>query len=140
MAAPRIYWDSCVAIYRVEQAAPWFERIEQHLLRLPDDARVCLTDLTWMECRVGPVRAGDSTLLARYDEFFGHADALWVPLTREVFAGALQLRALHRIKVPDALHLAAAMAADCAEFWTHDSRLASAAAGHLRVVDLHDNP
>ena len=55
--AARIYWDSCVAIYQVEQVGPWLAHIEQRLLGLPGDARLCFTDLTWMECRVGPMRA-----------------------------------------------------------------------------------
>ena len=134
--ASRIYWDSCVAIYRVEQVVPWSARIEQRLLELPGDARVCLCDLTWMECRIGPMRAGNSSLLARYDEFFARPEVAWTPLTREVFGRASQLRAAHRIKAPDALHLAAALVDGCTEFWTHDDRLASAAAGHIRVVSL----
>ena len=138
--ASRIYWDSCVAIYQVEQVAPWFARIEQRMLSLPGDARLCLTDLTWMECRVGPMRAGNASLLARYDEFFARSEIIWAPLTREVFARASQLRAAHRIKTPDALHLAAALVDGCTELWTHDDRLASVAAGHLRVVTLDDNP
>ena len=137
--AARIYWDSCVAIYRVEQVGPWSARIEQRLFGLPGDARLCFTDLTWMECRVGPMRAGNAPLLGRYDEFFARPEISWGPLTREVFARASQLRAAHRIKTPDALHLAAALVDGCTEFWTHDDRLASAAAGHLRVVDLDEN-
>lgn len=137
--ASRIYWDSCVAIYRVEQVAPWFARIERCLLGLPGDARLCLTDLTWMECRIGPMRAGNAPLLARYDEFFARPEISWTPLAREVFARASQLRAAHRIKTPDALHLAAALVDGCTEFWTHDDRLAIVAAGHLRVVALDEN-
>lgn len=137
--AARIYRDSCVAIYQVEQVGPWSARIGQRLLGLPGDARLCFTDLRWMGCRVGPMRAGNAPLLGRYDEFFARPEISWAPLTREVFARASQLRAAHRIKTPDALHPAAALVDGCIEFWTHDDRLASAAAGHLRVVALDEN-
>ncbi len=136
----RIYWDSYVAIYRVEQVEPWFGHIERHLLGLPADARLCLTDLTWMECRVSPMSAANTALLARYDEFFARPEVAWLPLTREVFARAAQLRAAHRIKTPDALHLAAALEGGCTEFWTNDSRLADAASGHVQTIALGDNP
>lgn len=134
--ASRIYLDSCVAIYRVEQIEPWSARIERHLLALPLDARLCLSDLTWMECRIGPLRAGDTALLTRYDDFFARSEATSVPMTRAVFGRASELRAAHRIKTPDALHLAVALAGGCTEFWTNDDRLANAAADHVRVVVL----
>jgi len=41
----------------------------------------------------------------------------------EVFRIATELRARHRIKTPDALHLATAMHYGCCEFWTNDDRL-----------------
>lgn len=138
--ASRIYFDSCIAIYRVEQIEPWSARIEQRLLALPGDARLCLSDLTWMECRVGPLRAGDPALLTRYDDFFARPEATSLSMTRAVFARASELRAAHRIKTPDALHLAAALVGGCTDFWTNDDRLANVATGHLRVFALDENP
>ncbi len=46
-----------------------------------------------------------------------------------VFERATRLRADHRLKTPDALHLATAMRHSCVEFWTNDDRLNSVAAG-----------
>ena len=60
------------------------------------------------------------------------------PRSASVFALASELRAAHRIKTPDALHLAAALAGGCTEFWTNDDRLANAAASHVRVVALDE--
>ena len=84
-----------------------------------------VSDLVRLECRVVPVRNGDSELLGRFNQPFG--DMGLVPMNRAVFERAAELRARHRIKTPDALHLAAALEHGCDEFWTNDDRLASAA-------------
>ena len=62
----------------------------------------------------------------------------WATLVndRPVFDKATRLRAAHRLKSPDALHLAAAIESHCTQFWTNDRRLAAAAAGHLEVHAL----
>lgn len=130
----RIYWDSCVAIYRVEHVEPWSSRLAAREAELGDEFVLCVSDLTWMECRVGPVASGHAELLARYDEFFARAELVRVPLDREVFRLATQLRATHRLKTPDALHLAAALSAGCDELWTNDHRLDTAAAAALSVI------
>ncbi len=56
-----------------------------------------------------------------------------VELTTAVFNLATELRASHRLRTPDALHLAAALSAGCSEFWTNDTRLAAMAGQHLTV-------
>lgn len=59
-----------------------------------------------------------------------------IDLTAKVFDLATELRARHRIKTPDALHLAASVLAGCSEFWTHDARLSQAAAPYLRLLNF----
>ncbi|MBS3952720.1 MAG: PIN domain-containing protein [Methylomicrobium sp.] len=44
-----------------------------------------------------------------------------------LIARALNLRVKHKIKTPDALHLATAIENGCTEFWTNDNRLKEAA-------------
>jgi predicted nucleic acid-binding protein len=102
---------------------------------------LCVTELLRLECRIQPLAQGDSELLALYDELFDQPGLIWQPLNREVFDLACRLRAQHRLKTPDALHLAAAATAGCDEFWTHDRRLAAAGAGLIQVSEIStDNP
>lgn len=131
---PRIYWDSCIAIYRIEQVEPWASRIAQLITAIGDDFVLHVSDLTWMECRVAPLAAARTDLLARYDTFFARPEISWSPMDRRVFAKATELRAAYRLKTPDALHLAAALAGGCDELWTNDHRLDAAAAESLRMV------
>ena len=76
-----------------------------------------------MECRVGPLRAKDATLLAQYDHVFAAPDQLVLPLTGQVCDRAAVIRADYGFSTPDALNLAAAVEAGCAVFLTNDARL-----------------
>lgn len=134
----RIYCDACVLIYRVEGALPWARQAVEARMReaLPGGLALCVTELLRLECRVQPMAQGDDELLARYDALFELPELIWQPLNREVFDLACRLRAQHRLKTPDALHLAAALTAGCDEFWTHDRRLAAAGEGWIQVIDI----
>jgi predicted nucleic acid-binding protein len=92
-----------------------------------------VSELTRLECRVGPMRDGDEPLLTQYGRFFALPSVARVPMTTEVFETATSLRAAHGIHTPDALHLAAAIVGGCDELWTNDDRLANAAGRHIRI-------
>lgn len=49
-----------------------------------------------------------------------------IDLNRIVFGQATDLRVIHNLKTPDALHLAAALTANCDQFWTNDQQLVKA--------------
>jgi predicted nucleic acid-binding protein len=97
---------------------------------------VVATELARLESRIGALRRGQVDHLETYRQFFDGSDMQ--PMDREVFDLATELRVRHRIKTPDALHLAAAIHSSCAELWTNDKRLASAAQGRIRIVDWDD--
>ncbi len=126
-----VYLDSCVVIYYVQGALPIRHALGEDFAAAPRGLRV--SDLTRLECRVRPIRNGNADLLARYDEFFSLPEVTHLPITSEVFDLATELRAQHSIRTVDALHLSAAIVHECDEFYTADSRLAAAAADHIRV-------
>ena len=130
----RIYWDSCIFIYRVQQVKPWCVTIDQHLRSIPAPARLVITDLTRLECRVLPIRTGDDDLLERFDTTFALPSCEQWPCDHTIFNLAIDLRARHNLKTPDALHLAAALVARCDQFWTNDTRLNQAADGRIAIV------
>lgn len=130
---PRIYWDSCVFIYRVQAVDPWVERIRKQLDALAE-YRLCFTGLTRLECRVLPLRSGDAGLLALYERVFASTEAEEISFSRPLFDLAAELRASHQLKTPDALHVAAAIVSGCDEFWTNDGRIAQAVGGRIRIV------
>ena len=81
------------------------------------------SELTRLECRVKPMRAGDAALLAQYDRFFNTTVNEIVPLSRAVIDRATEIRAQHGFATPDAIHIAAALVARCDLFLTNDHRL-----------------
>lgn len=87
--------------------------------------RVAVGDLSRMECRVQPLNAADRPLLARFDAYFARPDIIVLPLSAAVCERAASIRARHRSRTPDALHLAAAIIGGCDLFLTNDAHLAA---------------
>src|SRR5512134_1143855 len=104
----KVYLDSCIVIYLIEGPESLSRQI-QSALRPADGepATVFFSDLTRLECRVGPLRKGDSSLLRQFDQFFASQDLQKIAIEGAVFDLATELRASHVAKTPDALHLAA---------------------------------
>lgn len=131
---PRLYLDSCIISYYVEQHPDYFGPVDARINA--GDSLMTVSDLCRLECLVHPMRAGDAARLTAFERFFA-ADDLWItPCSSSVFKPATELRAHHRLKTPNALHLAAAIEAGCDELRTDDHRLDAAASGHLRTVNL----
>lgn len=116
----KVYLDSCILIYLLEGEYDFRTLITEKIL---DNANIeyCISLLTRMECRVGPLREGNLDLLEEYDELFDSMTIL--DLNADVFDKAADLRAKKKIRTPDALHIACASIHGCGEFWTNDERL-----------------
>jgi uncharacterized protein len=124
----KIYLDSCIAIYLVEEH-PLYCRPIEHVLA-QSEGIVCYSPLTELECLVLPLRLKRADLLDKFSRFF--ALNLKLVMHDEVYQEAAQLRAEFGIKTPDALHLATARFYRCTELWTNDCRL-SGVAGDLAI-------
>lgn len=133
----RFYPDACVIIYLVERHAGLYEHVKPRFdAALRDGHTLATSELARMECRVGPLKVGDTAALEDFDRFFSHFSQHWCSWPRTVFDRAAEFRVTHRLKAIDALHLAAAIDSSCDEFWTNDTRLAAAAGAHLSVIDI----
>ena len=120
-----IYADANVIIRLLEGDAATRAPLEARLFSLKGTAGFFHTSrLSWLECRIKPLRANDSKLLALYDAFFASADVTMVELTRPVVERATDLRAGLNVKTPDALHLASAICSGVTAFLTGDKGLA----------------
>lgn len=128
-----VYWDSCIFIYYLEADEEVRLKIRAKLLSIPD-AVLCHTALTELECRVEPMRNGKHDLLSQYERLFTSPLTRRLALSDSVYQRATELRALHRLKTPDALHLATALEHGCDSFWTRDDRLAHAGMGHMQLI------
>jgi predicted nucleic acid-binding protein len=117
----RVYLDSAIIIYAVEQVMPYASIIETRL-SAPDI--VCITsDLARMECRVKPIQIKNIELLKDYDYYFEMAMAEIIVLSRQVIDCATNIRAICGFKTPDSIHLASALVSRCDVFLTNDYQL-----------------
>jgi predicted nucleic acid-binding protein len=121
-----VYLDTVICIYAVE-GAPSFqtrERARLATMRAAGD-QPAISDLTWPECRVKPIRLGDAVALADMEAFLTASDVVRVPMPKAAYERACRIRAVHNYKLADALHLAAAVESGCGLFLTNDHRVSS---------------
>ena len=131
------FLDASAVIYAVEGSPKWSEALKQQLrqLAMADQAsagglQLAISRLSWLECRVGPLRRRDAEALARFDAFFLHPDLEWVELSPAVVERATLLRAEHNLRTPDALQ-----AASCLQLGA-DAVMVTGDAGFQRVPTL----
>ncbi|MSP59780.1 MAG: PIN domain-containing protein [Myxococcales bacterium] len=103
----KVHLDACILIDRVEGATLCQQAAEAALTSPGLGDTTCISDLVRFECMVKPVRLGDATLRAAYETEFGFHETLAIP--SGVFDLAAELRGVHRLKTPDALHAACAI-------------------------------
>lgn len=119
-----VYLDTNIVIYTVEQDPVFGPKVRTRLAtaRAAGDA-LMISDLTRMECLVGPLQSGDAAAEADFHTFFGVTNV--VALTAGVCDRAARIRATHHFKPMDALQLAAAVEHGAHVFLTADARLGS---------------
>ncbi len=117
----RIYLDSCLVIYLVEEHPIFAPLLENEIAVTPDFIFIT-SHLTEMECLIIPIRQNNQTLIDKFRDWFKEVHSKSVH--ENIFRQAAQFRAdFSSLKTPDAIHLATAEFYDCDEFWTNDSRL-----------------
>ena len=118
-----IYLDSCVLIYAVERDDLQGRTVRRRMAESGET--FAISPLVRLECLVGALRSNEVDLYHSYLRSFGQLES--VQLNDDIFVSAAHLRVNHRLKSPDALHLAAAIAGGCSALWTNDDRLQAAA-------------
>jgi len=136
LPAGRIGIDTAVFIYFIEED-PRVLPVILPLFREVDEGKreVVTSALTLLEVLVVPYRVGNRPLAEQYEALLTRSRGVQlIEVTREQLRAAAQLRAVTRVKTPDALQLVAALGAGCTTFVTNDRRLP--AVPGLRVVEL----
>ena len=115
-----LYVDTAPLIYLGEHVPQYGDLVAQ---RLSSTDALVVSDLSRLECRVKPMRDGNTALLDEFDRFFNESVSEVLALSREVIDRATEIRSLYGFKTPDAIHLAAAILSNCELFLTNDRRL-----------------
>lgn len=106
------FFDASALIYLIEAKESFAGRVRKELTAVAKKhpgMGAAVSRLSWLECRVGPMKANDSTTLAAFDAFFARPDLVWVELTRDVVELAAAIRARHGLRTPDALQAASCL-------------------------------
>jgi predicted nucleic acid-binding protein len=111
--------DSAPIIYTLEgnadfaaRFAPMFQRHAQGELTL------AVTTITIAEVLTGPLKAGEEALAKRYRAVLESWQV--VDFTAQTAESAARLRGIYRLKLPDAIQLASALAINANALVTHD--------------------
>lgn len=125
-----IYWMEENPAY-LSRVQPLFPKVDRGEIEIVTSA------ITWLEVLVVPYRAGKVALAGRYEQLLTRASHLrLVDIDRQPLLAAAQLRAIHGIRAPDALQLAAGLATRATTLVTNDRRLPSVPG--LEVVRLSE--
>ena len=106
------FFDASALIYLIEGAEPFGTKVRKELTMAAKkypDLGAAVSRLSWLECRVGPMKRNDSVVLAAFDAFFSRTDLVWMELTKDVVELAAAIRVQTGLKAPDALQAASCL-------------------------------
>lgn len=117
--------DTAPLIYFIEEhpaylgkLRPFFEAAER------GDFRIVTSIVTLLEVLVHPLRSGRDDLACEYREILlRSANLSAIPLSEKIAEEAARLRAIHNLRMPDAIQLATAKTAGASWFLTNDMDL-----------------
>lgn len=106
------FFDASALIYLIEANEPFAGRVRRQLATLEQahsNMGAAVSRLSWLECRVGPMKNDDTVALALFDSFFARPDLVWIELDRNVVELATVIRVRHGLRTPDALQAASCL-------------------------------
>nr|WP_256477806.1 PIN domain-containing protein [Aurantimonas marianensis] len=124
-AEERYYLDANTVIAIVE-CGQTLNAAQHSFLASVDAGRVFATssEMALSECLVKPFRDLDTAAISTLLDFLnGRRTLPLVPLSRGVMIKAAQVRAATDAKLPDAIHIACAIDAECTVFLSSDRRV-----------------
>jgi len=107
-----LFLDANVIIYLIEGAREFQVRAAKRIgsyLKEDPASKMAVSRLSWLECRVKPLREQNQKALDAYESFFAEPDLIIVDLTAPVVETATQIRAAVGFSTPDALQAACAL-------------------------------
>lgn len=134
LAGKKVYLDTNVFIYTVEQVVPWAARTVEVLKAIDNgELSAATSELSLAEALVKPFQLGNEQAIRAYRGIFQtRASLRVVPIERGILVDAARLRGAclrgadtARAKLPDAIHTATALVEGCEVILTNDRRFHS---------------
>ncbi len=105
-----LYLDASAIIYGMEGPGDLRKAVLAWVTQAESSGGTVTTSrLSRLECRVRPLREGQSALMAQYEEFFMRRSLQVADVGASVIELATDLRVRYGLKTPDAIHVATAM-------------------------------
>ena len=119
----RVFWDTNLFIYLLEDVGPQSDRVAQVRERMLERGdELCTSTLTLGEVLVKPAEQGNEGLRQRYEDVLAQTARL-IAFDRETARRYAQIRRTRSIRPPDAIQLACAAQVGVDLFITNDDRL-----------------
>jgi predicted nucleic acid-binding protein len=121
----RVYLDANIFIYAVEASTEYLPTLTPLFELFADGgAAAVASELALAEVLPRPLEAGRPDIATLYEEMLTSSAWLTVlPITRTILVAAARLRPQLRLRLPDAIHVATAVAAGCPILLSNDLRL-----------------
>lgn len=133
-----IYLDAAPIIYAIEKISP-YDALLQPLWQSRETTSPYLvgSELLLLETLVKPVAVGDFLLQQAFRSFLSAREIKLIPITASILETAVSLRATYKLKTPDAIHAATALAMDCRMLITNDAVFERVPNLSVVVLDKH---
>lgn len=116
-----IYIDTSVAIYTIEGNPDYYSLLQPLWSKFyAREIQIISSELILMEVLVVPLRNGNNSLVADYEELLLSSQVQLIPISQSILRQAANLRARSNLKTPDAIHAATALSVSCNQFITND--------------------
>jgi predicted nucleic acid-binding protein len=117
-----IFLDTAPFIYFFEQHPDYFSSLKMLFDRLYEtDAQVITSIITYIELTTHPARKGKVQLVRKYRDYLTNSENISLfPLDLNIADHAVDLRAKHQFKTPDAIQLGTAVACGADYIITND--------------------
>lgn len=132
-----LYVDTAPLVYYVEAHPNYVELMDDIITRIEDKLIEAISSvITLTEVLTYPMRLGQTKYEQAYRDILLHSGGFrLLPVTTETAYLAAHLRARHRLRTPDALHIATAITTGCDAFLTNDRALQRVDAIRVLVLD-----
>ncbi len=129
--------DTAPLIYFIEKHPEFHPRVRPFFLAMQrGDFEVVTSTMTITEVLVHPIRHDNYALTANYRDILQNAAHLrTVPLSAEIAETAARLRADYKLRTPDAIQAATALAMKADFFLTNDFKLSAIANPVVLVLE-----
>ncbi len=130
----KLFLDACSIIYLIESHQQQGENTRSLITQaLQNKAQLIVSRLSFLECRVLPLKEKNDSLLESYNRFFQLSSLQIIELSADVVNIATDLRANYSnsLRTPDALQVACALTVNADQFLTGDKKLSA-----IKEIDI----